>query len=157
MMRNKFNALLVSLIVFLTGCATASGPPFVMPELPEDMVTIFAFRTASIVGGGNSDIVAVNGRFIGRINSGTYAVHQVEPGPIVVSRKGGSIFGSGENAGWGLSGVVGYLDGFITVAEIDGKAGEVYFIRFSHGDMVDRKEAIPLMDKLERVTPQTDQ
>ncbi len=139
-------------LLLLTSCAT-SGPPFVMQEPPVDQVTIYAFRTSSIVGGGNSDIVAVNDRFVGRINSGTYSVYHTKPGPIVVTRKGGSLFGSGEDAGWGLGGVVGFLDGFHTVAEFTGKAGEVYFVRFSAGELVNNKDALELMDGLENVTP----
>lgn len=139
-------------ILLLASCAS-NGPPFVMQNPSPSFVTIYAFRTSSIVGGGNSDIVAVNDRFIGRINSGTYSVYQTEPGLIVVTRKGGSILGSGDNVGWGLGGLVGIIDGFKKVVEFTGKAGDVYFVRFSHGQLVDKKEALSMMDGLENVTP----
>lgn len=142
------------LVAWLAGCATADGPPFVLKPAVADKVTIYAFRTASIVGGGNSDIVAVNDRFIGRINSGTYSVYRTEPGNIRITRKAGSLFGSGDSGGWGLGAVVGALDGYHEVATFEAKANEIYFVRFSQGEMVARETALKLMDGLEDVTPE---
>ena len=130
-MNSLIKVITLVLLLAISGCA--SGPAFVMQDRSKDNVTIYAFRTSSMVGGANSDIVAVNNRFIGRLNSGTYVVYEVEPGPIVVSRKTGSILGKGSKAGWGLGGFVGAVDGFRVVEEFTGKAGEIYFVRFSHG------------------------
>ena len=135
----------------LVGCGS-SGPPFVMPDPPADRVTIYAFRPASIVGGGNSDILAVNDRFIGRVNSGTYAVYHTEPGPIVVKRMVRAIYWQANDPEWGLYGTLARLEGFTKVAEFNGKPGEVYFLR-SYGELVGKKEALPLMDGLENITP----
>lgn len=143
----------VFLVLWLSACATADGPPFELQPAAADRVTIYAFRTASIVGGANADIVAVNDRFIGRLISGTYAVYRIEPGPVRITRKVGSRLGSGDEGGWGLGAVVGYFDGYLEEAVFEGKAGELYFIRFPHGEMVPRDEALPLMDRLENVTP----
>lgn len=139
------------LCLVLAGCA--SGPPFTLPSTADNKVTIYAFRTSSMVGGANSDIVAVNDRFIGRLNSGTYVVYEVEPGPIVVSRKTGSILGKGNKGGWGLGGLVGAVDGFRVVEEFSGTAGEVYFVRFSKGKLVEKDEALERMNGLKNVTP----
>ena len=143
--------IIIVLLLIFSGCA--SGPVFVMQEPSKEKVTIYAFRTASMVGGANSDIIAINDRFIGRLNSGTYVVYEVEPGPIVVSRKVGSILGKGNKAGWGLGGLVGAVDGFRVVEEFTGVAGEVYFVRFSHGKLVKIDEALEKMNGLNNVTP----
>ena len=144
--------VIFSLVFVLVGCASA--PPFKPPAASADKVTIYAFRTSSIVGGANSDIVAVNDRFIGRLNSGTYAVYEMGEGDISVSRKAGSILGSGDSAGWGLGGLVGAVDGFREVVRFDGRAGSTYFVRFPHGKLVENNEALELMGGLENVTPE---
>jgi len=141
-------------VVVLAACATADGPPFNLPLLAKDKATVYAFRTASIVGGGNSDIVSVNDRFIGRLNSGTYAVYQAEPGKLVIKRKAGSILGKGEGLGWGLGGLVGAIDGFVEVEAFTGEAGKLYFVRFPHGELVQNDEALGMMDGLKNVTPE---
>lgn len=150
-MNSLFKIPVIALVLLLSGCA--SGPAFVMQEPSSEKVTIYAFRTSSMVGGANSDIVAVNDRFIGRLNSGTYVVYEVEPGPIVVSRKTGSLLGKGNKAGWGLGGLVGMVDGFRVIEKFTGRPGEVYFVRFSHGKLVDADEALEKMDGLKNVTP----
>ena len=150
-MKILFNTVVAVFTLFLTSCA--SGPPFVMPPLSANNVTIYAYRPSSIVGGANSDIIAVNDKFIGRLNSGTYTVYETEPGPIKVTRKGGSRLGSGSNAGWGLGGLVGAIDGFHVVAEFQGIAGNAYFIKFSDGKRVSNEKALSEMDGLENVTP----
>ena len=152
MIKGSRFALVVMMLMFVAACASREGPSFALPAPPADQVTIYAFRTASIVGGGNTDIVAVNDRFIGRLKSGSYAVYRTDPGPIRITRKAGSIFGSGDRGGWGPGAVVGYFDGFIEEAVFDGKANEIYFIRFPQGEMVPREVALPLMNRLEDVT-----
>ena len=149
-MSNRANITIIALLATLAGCA--SGPAFVMQQPSTEKVTIYAFRTSSMVGAANSDIVAVNDRFIGRLNSGTYAVYEVDPGPIVVSRKAGSALGKGNKAGWGLGGLVGAVDGFRVVEEFTAKAGEVVFVRFSHGKRVATDKALEKMDGLKNVT-----
>jgi hypothetical protein len=143
--------LFVVLCGLLAGCA--ASPPFQLPLPSSGKVTIYAFRTASIVGGANSDIVAVNGRFIGRLNSGTYVVHVAPPGQFKVARKAGSILGSGQDVGWGLGGLVGAIDGFVEVASFRGTESQIYFVRFPHGELVPNDKALPMMDGLEDVTP----
>ena len=155
-MKNVMNKNFIKIIVaiycfFISGCA--SGPDFVMPKLSERKVTIFAFRSSSMVGAANSDIVAVNDRFIGRLNSGTYVVYEAEPGPIVIKRKAGSALGKGDKSGWGLGGLVGAVDGFRTVEEFTGSAGKSYFVRFSRGKLLNSDEALKKMDGLKNVTP----
>ena len=154
-MRSLSNLIVLIITVsLLSACATADGPPFSLSPVVEGKTTIYAFRTASIVGGGNSDIVSVNDQFIGRLNSGTYAVYNTEPGKLVVKRKTGSIFfGEGESSGWGLGGLVGAIDGFVEVVTFTGEANQIYFVRFSHGELVPNKEALEMMDRLENVTP----
>jgi hypothetical protein len=151
-MNNTIRIALFFCYLIVSGCA--SGPTFVIPELSEDKVTIFAFRTSSMVGAANSDIVSVNDRFIGRLNSGTYTVFVTDPGPIIIKRKAGSALGKGKNVGWGLGGLVGAVDGFRIVEEFTGVAGESYFVRFSHGKLVDSDEALAKMDGLKNVTPE---
>jgi hypothetical protein len=148
-----FNKLLIGIIAisYIVGCA--SGPPFQLQPAIKDQVTIYAFRTSSIVGGANSDIVAVNDHFIGRLNSGTYAVYRTEPGLIKITRKTGSRWASGQDSGWGLGGLVGAVDGFVEMTTFTGKANEIYFIRFPHGELVANDEALEMMDGLENVTP----
>lgn len=154
-MSNLKNLYILIFIVFLlSACATPNGPPFAFSPPVEGKVAIYAFRTASIVGGANSDIVSVNDHFIGRLNSGTYTVYNANPGKIVVKRKAGSILGSGEDVGWGLGGLVGAIDGFVEVVSFTGKAGQSFFIRFPHGELVSNDEAIVMMDRLENVTPE---
>jgi hypothetical protein len=152
----KLSILGLALIVpvlWLSGCATANGPPFVLQPAVPDQATIYAFRPASIVGGGNSDIVAVNDHFIGRVNSGTYAVYRTDPGMIRITRKAGSLWGSGDQGGWGLGALVGALDGYNEVASFEAKAGGIYFVQFSEGVLVANDEALKLMDGLEDITP----
>jgi Protein of unknown function (DUF2846) len=144
--------LLTAVSILLAACA--SGPPFRMAPADSEKATIYAFRTSSIVGGANSDIVAVNDRFIGRLNSGTYAVYKTGPGELRVTRKAGSILGSGESAGWGLGGLVGAIDGFVEVVNFTGEPGRIYFVRFPHGKLVPNQEAMGMMDGLENVTPE---
>ena len=147
----KVIVVILSVIFVLTGCASA--PAFNPPAASVDKVTIYAFRTSSIVGGANSDIVAVNDQFIGRLNSGTYAVYEMDEGEVSVSRKAGSILGSGDSAGWGLGGLVGAVDGFREVVRFVGRAGSTYFVRFPHGTLVENAQALELMGGLENVTP----
>jgi hypothetical protein len=138
-MKNNFATFAIFLsFLILSGCA--SGPAFVMPTLAEKKVTIFAFRPSSMVGAANSDIVLVNDRFIGRLNSGTYVIYQTEPGPIVVKRKAGSALGKGGKAG--LGGLVGAVDGFRVVEEFTGVAGEHYLVKFSSGKLVASDKAL---------------
>lgn len=146
--------IVLLLVLALSACASPDGPPFELSAATEGKARIYAFRTASIVGGGNSDIVAINGRFIGRLNSGTYSVYEVEPGPVTVSRKGGSIFfGEGEEVGWGLGALSGAIEGYIDLLEFDTEPGRIYFVRFPHGELVANEQALELMDRLEDVTP----
>ncbi len=145
--------LLAALVLLLSACASPKGPPFELQPAAEGKVTIYAFRTASIVGGANSDIVSVNDRFIGRLNSGTYAVYMTEPGKLRVAQKTGSIWGDGESGGWGLGGLVGAIDGFQEIVAFEGEANQIYFVRFPHGEMVPNEEALEMMDRLENVTP----
>lgn len=152
-MKSLCKRLLLLAPVTLLVAACASGPPFELLPADSDKVTLYAFRTSSIVGGGNSDIVAVNDRFIGRLNSGTYVVYTAGPGDLSVTRKAGSILGSGDNLGWGLGGLVGALDGFHEVASFTGEPGGIYFVRFPHGKLVPNDEAIGMMDGLENVSP----
>ena len=126
--------LIVFISTLLSACASPSGPPFELQPAVSDKVTIYAFRIASIVGGGNSYLTAVNNRFIGRINSGTYAVYVTEPGEKMVSMKAGSIFfGEGEELGF-------LLRGHIRL-NLDGKTFTLY-----EGDcfyfMADKKHSI---------------
>lgn len=148
----KNKTALIVLVSLLSACASPDGPPFNLLPADEGKATVYAFRTASIVGGGNSDIVAINDRFIGRLNSGTYAVYKTEPGILRIARKTGSIFGEGQSAGWGLGGLVGAIDGFQEVVTLDGEANQIYFVRFPHGELVPNAEALELMDRLENVT-----
>ncbi len=145
--------LLAVFALMLSACASPKGPPFELKPAREGKATIYAFRTASIVGGANSDIVSVNDRFIGRLNSGNYTVYMAEPGKLRVARKTGSIWGEGESGGWGLGGLVGAIDGFQEIVTFEGKANQIYFIRFPHGEMMPNEEALELMDRLENVTP----
>ena len=145
---------LIFIALLLSACATASGPPFNLSPTIDDKATVYAFRTASIVGGANSDIVSINDHFIGRLNSGTYAVYNTEPGELVVKRKTGSIWGEGESGGWGLGGLVGAIDGFIEVETFTGMANHIYFVRFPQGELVPNDEALEMMDRLENVTPE---
>lgn len=147
---NRFWPVLMC-ILLLPACA--SGPAFVPEPAAGNQVTIYAFRTSSIVGGGNSDIVAVNDRFVGRLNSGTYTVYRSEPGTIRITRKTGSILGSGQRVGWGLGGFVGLVDGFIEVASFTGSENQTYFVRFPHGKLVPNDAALEMMDGLKNVTP----
>ncbi|MDH3469104.1 MAG: DUF2846 domain-containing protein [Gammaproteobacteria bacterium] len=150
----KLQTLIIT-VWLLSACASADGPPFSLSPIIDGKTTIYAFRTASIVGGGNSDIVSVNDRFIGRLNSGTYAVYNTEPGELLVKRKTGSIFfGEGESGGWGLGGLVGLIDGFVEVVSFTGNSNQIYFIRFPHGELVPNDEALEMMDRLENVTPE---
>ena len=151
MKKNSIKIIICFCYFFLSGCA--SGPAFVMPDISDGKVTVFAFRTSSMVGAANSDIVSVNDRFIGRLNSGTYVVYEADPGPIVVKRKAGSALGKGDKSGWGLGGLVGAVDGFSVVEEFTGIAGESYFVRFSHGELVSPEKALEKMNGLKDVTP----
>ncbi len=154
-MNRLVKVLISAIFILVASCSSTPEAQFVMPALAADKVTIYAFRTSSLVGGANSDIVAVNNQFIGRLNSGTYAVYEVEPGLITVSRKGGSILGRGDKVGWGLGAVVGKVDGFRVVEEFTGQAGDVYFVRFSHGKRVDKTEALEKMSGLKNITAST--
>lgn len=146
-------AYVLPVVAALLLSACAGGPPFQPPPVADAKADIVVFRTSSIVGGANVDIVAVNDVFIARLSSGTYAIHTVEPGTIHVSRRAGSILGSGSNVGYGLGGLVGLLDGFHEVAAFEAEAGRRYYVRFSHGKRVEEKEALKLMDGLERLDP----
>ena len=139
-------------LLLLSGCA--SGPPFEGPPAPDGQAWIYAFRTSSMVGAANVDIVTVNERFVGRLSSGTWARIAVDPGPVVVARKAGSVLGSGQSAGWGLGGLVGAVDGFIVVEEFVAEPGQTYFVRFPHGERVAPDRARDWMRGLDDVTPQ---
>lgn len=148
----KLQTLFIT-VLLLSACATADGPLFSLSPVVSEKSTIYAFRTASIVGGANSDIVSVNDRFIGRLNSGTYAVYYAEPGEQTVKRKTGSIWGEGESGGWGLGGLVGAIDGFVEVVKFRSDPGKIYFVRFPHGELVANDDALEMMDHLENITP----
>jgi hypothetical protein len=149
------NLFIISLIsMMLVACASPSGPPFELkPAVPEKS-TIYAFRIASIVGGGNSYITAINGKFIGRLNSGTYAKYVTQPGNQLVAMKAASIFfGEGEESGWGLGAVVGALDGYVDMLKFNAAPGEIYFVQIPQGELIDNDAALEMMDRLEDVTP----
>lgn len=146
--------LIACISTLLTSCASPSGPPFELQPVVSDKVTIYAFRIASIVGGGNSYLTAVNNRFIGRINSGTYSVFVTEPGEKKISMKAGSIFfGKGENLGYGFTALIGAIDGYVEMLKFDTRPGNIYFVRIPDGELVAHDEAIQMMDRLENVTP----
>ncbi len=153
---SRFKSLFTVILMasMLAACASPSGPPFVLkPAVPEQS-TIYAFRIASIVGGGNSYLTAVNGKFIGRLNSGTYSRYVTEPGNKVVAMKAGSIFfGEGEELGWGLGALVGAIDGYVDMVEFEAKPGGIYFVQIPDGELIDNVEALELMDRLENITP----
>jgi len=146
--------LIASISTLLSACASPGGPPFELQPAISDKVTIYAFRIASIVGGGNSYLTAVNNRFIGRINSGTYAVYVTGPGEKMVSMKAGSIFfGEGEELGFGFTALIGAIDGYVEMLKFDTKPGNIYFVRIPDGELIANDEAIQMMDRLENVTP----
>ena len=156
---NRFKKLFITSIVcmILVACASPSGPPFELKPAVQDKATIYAFRIASIVGGGNSYITAINGKFIGRLNSGTYARYLTNPGKQVVAMKGASIFfGKGEELGWGLGAVVGAIDGYIDMLEFEADPGEIYFVQIPEGDLIEKDKALRMMDRLENITPVAD-
>lgn len=145
--------LIASISILLVACASPGGPPFKLQPAVSDKVTIYAFRTASIVGGGNSYLTAVNDRFIGRLNSGTYAVYVTEPGEKTISMKAGSIFfGKGEDLGYGFTALVGAIDGYVELLKFDTRPGNIYFVRIPDGELIANDEAIQMMDRLENVT-----
>ncbi|MEM9176240.1 MAG: hypothetical protein AAGC67_13520 [Myxococcota bacterium] len=146
-------ALALSIGFALATTSCASGPPFAVPSAPEGQAWVFAFRTSSMVGAANVDIVAANARFVGRLRSGTWAAIAVDPGPVVVSRKAGSVLGSGQGVGFGLGGLVGAVDGFVVVEEFVAEPGHAYFVRFPHGKRVEPERARELMSGLDDVTP----
>ncbi len=149
-----FAFLVIFLGALLAACASPDGPPFELQPATAGKAVVYAFRTASIVGGGNTDLVTVNERFIGRLTSGSYAVYEADPGPLSIARKAGSIFsGEGETGGWGLGAVIGAIDGYIEVVALEAEAGEIYFVRFPHGELVPNQQALTMMDGLENVTP----
>jgi hypothetical protein len=154
MNRWKYLFLASFVCTILVACASPGGPPFVLQPAAPEKATIYAFRIASIVGGGNAYITAINDKFIGRLNSGTYARYVTEPGKQRVTMKGASIFfGEGEESGWGLGAVIGALDGYVDMLEFDAEPGGVYFVQIPDGDLVDKDEALEMMDRLEDITP----
>jgi hypothetical protein len=155
MIRWKYLFFMTFVAAMLAACASPSGPPFVLQPVVPDQTTIYAFRIASIVGGGNSYLTAVNDKFIGRLDSGTYAVYVTEPGRKVVSMRAGSIFfGEGEELGWGLGAFVGAVDGYVEMLEFDTEPGKIYFVQIPDGDLIPNDEALQMMDRLENVTPE---
>lgn len=153
---NRYKSLFITslLCMMLTACASPDGPPFVLKPAVPEKVTIYAFRIASIVGGGNSYITAINGKFIGRLNSGTYTRHITNPGKQVVAMKGASIFfGEGEDLGWGMGALIGAIDGYVDMLEFNAEPGEIYFVQIPEGDLVDKDEALEKIDRLENITP----
>lgn len=152
----RFGFILLTSLA-LAACASPSGPPFVLKAAVPDQTTIYAFRIASIVGGGNSYLTAVNGKFIGRLDSGTYAVYVTEPGVQRISMKAGSIFfGEGEESGWGLGAFVGAIDGYVDLLEFETEPGNIYFVQIPDGELIPDDQALVLMDRLENVTPEAE-
>lgn len=156
---NRYKNLFVTsfICIMLTACASPSGPPFVLKPAVPEKATIYAFRIASIVGGGNSYITAINGKFIGRLNSGTYTRYLTKSGKQTVAMKGASIFfGKGEELGWGLGAVIGAIDGYIDMLEFEAEPGEIYFVQIPEGELIDNDIALEMVDRLEDVTPADD-
>lgn len=141
----------VAAVIMLGLSACAGGPPFQPPPMTQGTADIVLFRTSSMVGAANADIVAINDRFAARLTSGTYAIQSVAPGSVEVTRKTGSVLGSGSDAGWGLGGLVGAVDGFRPIASFEVEAGKRYYLRFPHGKRVEENEALALMGGLDRV------
>jgi len=137
--------------VLLAGCAT--GPAFAPDPPSPGRVRVYVFRTHSPVGAANSDLVAVNGRFVARLNSGTWAVHETEVGRVEVTRRVASSLGWGQSLGWGLGALVGLVDGFRPLVSFEGEAGGIYFVRLPHGKAVTREVAVRKMRGLRDVTP----
>ncbi len=88
-MRNK---LLLPLCLFLlAGCATpmvvslTKQPGHYVPTNNPNKGLIYIYRESEFAGGLRGIYINVNGKRVGALNSGTYFVHEADPGEVVVS------------------------------------------------------------------------
>lgn len=142
----RFVHLGVLLSLFLVACS-AGGPPFEAPPAPEAKAVVWLFRPASIVGGGNTDLVGINGKLVAKLNNGQYIPVEVEPGPVVVSHR--------QTAPWLFLGLraLQELDGFHDAVTIEAEAGRNYFVEFSQAKLVDAERARSRIGGMTRVAP----
>jgi hypothetical protein len=138
--------LVLGFAVVTAGCA--SGPPFQAAAPKPEAALLYLYRPSSIVGGGNHYIVAVNGKAVARLSSGSYFALDQAPGQVVVSRQAASALG------WGPGSIVGALEGFVETDRFEAKNGQRYFVTFPAGKLVaSEAEALREMSGLEPSPP----
>lgn len=132
--------------LLLTACS-AGGPPFEAPSAPEEKAVVWVFRPSSIVGGGNTDLIAFNGKVVAVLESGEYIPVTVDPGPIAVSFR--------QKLPWiALSfRLLQDAAGFSQVLTLEAEPGRNYYLELSQVELVDAERAGSRIGAMTRVPP----
>lgn len=143
MLRTMFFA---ATLVALAACS-AGGPRFEAPQAPPDKAVIWLFRPSSIVGGGNTDHVAINGKLAASLDNGEYIPVTVDPGPVTIQHR--------QTAPWIFLGLraLQELDGFYDALTLTAEPGRNYFIEFSQAEQVDAERAASRIGGMTQVGP----
>ncbi|MEM1299532.1 MAG: DUF2846 domain-containing protein [Pseudomonadota bacterium] len=135
------------LLVSVLNACSAGGPEFTAPAAPPDKAVIWLFRPSTVVGGGNTDHVGVNGTYVVALDIGEYYAHEVAPGPVSIEFR--------QTAPWGFVALrlLQELGDFEEVLSFQAKAGQNYYVEFSEADLVDAARAGSRIGAMSQATP----
>lgn len=140
--------LVVSLFLcFALVACSAGGPEFKAPAAPADKAAIWLFRPSTVVGGGNTDHIAINGKYVVALDIGEFYALEVEPGPVRVQFR--------QTAPWLFIALraLQELGDFEEVLSFNAEAGKNYYVEFSEAELVDAARAGSRIGGMTRAVP----
>lgn len=138
--------LSVLFVAGLSACS-AGGPVFTAPAAPTDKAVIWLFRPSTVVGGANTDHIAVNGRYVVSLDIGEYYPAEVPPGPVII--------GFRQTAPWIALALraLQELQDYEDVLSFQAEAGRNYYVEFSEADLVDAERAASRIGAMSPAVP----
>lgn len=142
--------LISTILALLLAACSAGGPEFTAPPAPSDKAVVWLFRPATIVGGGNTDHIAINRRYVVSLDIGEYHTAEVEPGPVSIQFR--------QTAPWLFLALraLQEMGDFEEVLTFQAEAGKNYYIEFSEAELVDAERAGSRIGGMTRVEPPTE-
>lgn len=142
--------LIAALLAAVLSACSAGGPEFTAPPAPSDKAVIWLFRPSTVVGGGNTDHIAINRRHVVSLDIGEYHAAEVDPGPVTIEFR--------QTAPWMFLSLraLQELGDFEQVLAFDAGAGKNYYLEFSEAELVDAERAGSRIGSMTRAEPPTE-